>query len=149
MTNTKVGRMAVILALFLFGSTLTYAAEEAKPPAEAPKPAADEPKPLGPGLLSLDSSVGVVDQAIENAKSSVEKVLGIGISGFFDVGYQYSSNRPQRSPSISGRYFDKNHNKLIFNNFNLTLEKPEKDWGVGFKVVGDFGRTGELLREAT
>lgn len=137
----------VSLAFLLFSASFACAAEEAKPGGEAPK--AEEPKPLGPGVLSLDSSVGIVDKKIEDGKSAVEKILGISISGFFDVGYQYSSNHPQRSAFISGRYFDKDHNSVRFNNFNLTLEKPEKDWGVGFKVVGDFGRTGELLREAT
>lgn len=110
---------------------------------------ADDPKPLEPGLLSLDGSVGVVDKAIADGKSGVEKALGIGISGFFDTSYTYSSNHPRKSASISGRYFDKDHNKVVFNAFNLTIEKPEKDWGVGFKLVGDFGRSGELLREAT
>jgi hypothetical protein len=110
---------------------------------------ADDPKPLEPGLLSLDGSVGLVDKGIAEGKGNIEKALGLGISGFFDTSYTYSSNRPRRSPSISGRYFDKDHNKVVFNDFNLTIEKPEKDWGVGFKIVGDFGRTGELLREVT
>lgn len=114
------------------------------------KPAfADDPKPLAPGVLSLDGSVGVVDKAIEDGKGTVEKALGIGISGFFDTSYTYSSNHPKNPASISGRYFDKDHNKVVFNAFNLTIEKSEKDWGVGFKIVGDFGRSGELLREAT
>ena len=51
--------------------------------------------------------------------------------------------------NISGRYFDKDNNQFNVNNFHLALEKPEKDWGVGFKVSGDFGRYGELLHEAT
>jgi hypothetical protein len=77
--------------------------------------------------------------------------LGIAISGFFDWGYQWSSNRPgsRFENNISGRYFDRDHNKFQLNDFNLTIEKPEKDWGIGFKLVGDFGRSGELLREAT
>jgi Putative beta-barrel porin-2, OmpL-like. bbp2 len=137
----------VILTFLLFASTFTYAAEEAKPAGEEPK--SEEPKPLGPGVLSLDSTVGVADKSIESAKSIVEKTIRASISGFIDVGYQYSSNHPKDSPSISGRYFDKDHNSVRFNNFNLTIDKPEKDWGVGFHVVGDFGRTGELLREAT
>ena len=110
---------------------------------------ADEPKPLEPGLLSLDGSVGLLDQSIAEGKGNIEKALGLGISGFFDTSYTYSSNHPRKSATISGRYFDKDHNKVVFNAFNLTIEKPEKDWGVGFKIVGDFGRTGELLREAT
>jgi hypothetical protein len=40
-------------------------------------------------------------------------------------------------------------NKIDFNDFHIALDKPEKDWGVGFHLSGDFGRTGELLREAT
>jgi hypothetical protein len=110
---------------------------------------AQETKGLSPGVLSLDSSVGVLDKAIEDGKSSIEKALGISISGFLDTSYTYSTNYPRSLSNISGRYFDKDHNKVVFNTFNLTLEKPEKDWGVGFKVVGDFGRMAELLREAT
>ncbi len=106
-------------------------------------------KPLAPGLLGLDSSVGVLDKAIGDGKSAVEKALGIGIGGFLDTSYNWSSNHPKNPSNISGRYFDKDHDKVSFNYFNLTLEKPEKDWGVGFKVVGDFGRSAELLREVT
>jgi putative OmpL-like beta-barrel porin-2 len=101
------------------------------------------------GWLSLDSSVGVLDTKVEAGKSVLEKSLGISISGFFDAGYNWSSNHPSNPANITGRYFDKDYNKLTFNDFNLTVEKPEKDWGVGVKVVSDFGRTAELLREAT
>jgi hypothetical protein len=110
---------------------------------------AQEEKPLAPGWLSLDGSVGIIDKKVAAGKSALQDPLGINISGFFDTSYTWSSNHPKSPANISGRYFDKDHNKIVFNNFNLTLEKPEKDWGVGFKVVGDFGRTGELLREAT
>ena len=110
---------------------------------------AQEDKPLAPGWLSLDSSVGVLDNAIENGKTSIERAIGISISGFLDASYTWSSNHPRSPANITGRYFDKDQNKIVFNNFNLTLDKPEKHWGVGFHVVGDFGRTGELLREAT
>ena len=34
---------------------------------------ADDDKPLAPGVLSLDSSVGVADQGIANGKGSLEK----------------------------------------------------------------------------
>lgn len=110
---------------------------------------AEEAKGLDPGWLSLDGSVGLLDKKVEEGKGSLEKALRISISGFLDTSYTYSSNRPHSPSNISGRYFDKDHNKIVFNDFNLTLEKPEKDWGIGFKLVGDFGRTGELLREAT
>ena len=106
-------------------------------------------KPLGPGWLSLDSSVGVLDKNIADGKSNLEGTLGIGISGFLDTSYQWSSNHPKDPRNITGRYFDKDYNKLVFNNFHVAVEKPEKDWGVGFRLSGDFGRTGELLREAT
>jgi hypothetical protein len=132
--------------------TLVRAAEEQKPAAPEQKPAEPEEKPLGPGWLSLDCCVGPVDNAIGNAKGAVEKALGIGISGFFDVGWNFSTNHsrgPGRSTAISLRYFDQDQNKVVFNDFHLALDKPEKDWGVGFHISGDFGRTGELLREAT
>jgi len=110
-----------------------------------------EAQGLAAGWLGLDSSVGVVDKKIEEGKSSLEKALGISISGFLDTSYTWSSNRPRSAfdRDITGRYFDQDHNSLLFNDFNLTLEKPEKDWGVGLKAVADFGRTGELLREGT
>lgn len=110
-----------------------------------------EAQGLAPGWLGLEGSVGVVDKKIEEGKSGLEKALGISISGFFDASYTRTSNRPGNSfdRDISGRYFDQDHNAIVFNDFNLTLEKPEKDWGVGLKAVVDFGRTGELLREAT
>jgi hypothetical protein len=108
-----------------------------------------EDKPLAPGWLSLDSSVGAMDKGIGDGKGALEKAVGIAISGFLDSSYQWSSNHPKSPRNISGRYFDKDHNKVVFNDFHLAVEKPEKDWGVGFKISGDFGRTGELLREAT
>jgi hypothetical protein len=106
-------------------------------------------KPLGAGWLSLDNSVGVLDKRIADSKSALEGALGVGISGFLDTSYQWSSNHPKNPRNITGRYFDKDYNKLVFNNFHVAVEKPEKDWGVGFRLSGDFGRTGELLREAT
>jgi len=111
--------------------------------------AAEEEKPLAPGWLSLDSTVGLMDKAIANGKGAVEGALGIGISGYLDTSYTWSSNHPHSPANISGRYFDKDHNKVVFNDFHIAVDKPEKDWGVGFHISGDFGRTGELLREAT
>jgi hypothetical protein len=111
--------------------------------------AAEEEKPLAPGWLSLDNSVGLLDKTIADRKSDLQDSLGINISGYLDAGYNWSSNHPRNPRNISLRYFDKDHNKLVFNDFHIALEKPEKDWGVGFRVSGDFGRTGELLREAT
>lgn len=119
--------------------------------AQAAEPAAAEPadKPLEPGWLSLDCCVGVLDGKIADGKGALEKALGISISGYLDTGWTFSTNHPNNPANISGRYFDKDQNKLVFNDFNITLDKPEKDWGVGFHLSGDFGRTGELLREAT
>jgi hypothetical protein len=111
--------------------------------------AAEEEKPLPPGWLSLESSVGVLDRTIGDGKSALQNALGINISGYLDAGYNWSSNHPRNPRNISLRYFDKDHNKLVFNDFHVALEKPEQDWGVGFRISGDFGRTGELLREAT
>ena len=110
---------------------------------------AQEDKPLARGWLSLDSSVGALDNGIATGKGALEKALGIAISGFLDSSYTWSSNYPGSPSNISGRYFDKDHNKVTFNYFHVAVEKPEKDWGVGFKLSGDFGRGGELLREAT
>jgi hypothetical protein len=76
--------------------------------------------------MSLDSSVGLVDNAVANGKGSLEKALGIGISGFIDSGYIWSSNHPGNGANISGRYFDKDNNQVNVSNFHLALEKSEK-----------------------
>ena len=110
---------------------------------------AQDDKPLGPGWLSLDGSVGLLDKQIAESKGALEKALGLSMGGFLDTSYQWSSNKPSIPNDISGRYFDKDHNRWVFNYLHLYVEKPEKDWGVGFRVSGDFGRGGELLREAT
>ena len=110
---------------------------------------AQDDRPLAPGWLSLDGSVGLLDEQIAASKGALEKALGLNMGGFLDTSYTWSSNRPKRPSNITGRYFDKDHNKFVFNNLHLFVEKPEEDWGVGFRVSGDFGRTGELLREAT
>jgi hypothetical protein len=110
---------------------------------------AQEDKPLGPGWLSLDGSVGLLDNKIAEGKGALEKALGLSMGGFLDTSYTWSSNRPRSPSNITGRYFDKDHNKIVFNYLHLFVEKPEEDWGVGFRVSGDFGRGGELLREAT
>jgi len=111
--------------------------------------AAEEEKPLGQGWLSLDCCIGPLDNAIANGKDSLQKATGLNFGGFLDTSYTWSSNHPRSPYAISLRYFDKDQNKIVFNNFHIFVEKPEKDWGVGFRVSGDFGRTGELLREAT
>ncbi|HXG50979.1 MAG TPA: outer membrane beta-barrel protein [candidate division Zixibacteria bacterium] len=133
MTKTLVG------ALFLVGCVALVRGELY----------AQEDKPLGPGWLGLDGSVGLLDRKVAESKSAIERALGIGISGFLDTSYTWSSNHPRSPANISGRYFDKDHDKVVFNYLHLAVEKPEKDWGVGFRISGDFGRGGELLREAT
>ena len=55
---------------------------------------ADEDKPIGPGWLSLDSSVGLLDNKIAQSKGALEKALGITIGGFLDTSYTWSSNHP-------------------------------------------------------
>ncbi|HEX9787832.1 MAG TPA: hypothetical protein VGB09_07385, partial [Candidatus Binatia bacterium] len=42
-------------------------------------------KPLGPGWLSLDGSVGLMDKGIADAKGGLEKALGINVGGFLDT----------------------------------------------------------------
>lgn len=112
---------------------------------------AQDAKGLAPGWFSLDSTVGVVDKKIEEGKSAVEKALfGIKISGFWDVSYHYSFNNPiNGADDITGRAFQQDHNEINLDSFKLVVEKDEKDWGVGFRIDANFGRTAEFLREAT
>jgi hypothetical protein len=149
----KMKKALVVLLLALVSCAvpiiLVRAAEEPKPPATEQKPAEPAEKPLEPGWLSLDSTVGVADNWIALNKSALQDAIGINISGFLDSAYNWSSNHPGNPRNISGRIFNKDYNQIQFNNFNLTLDKPEKDWGVGIHVSGMFGREGALLREST
>jgi hypothetical protein len=141
--------LIMMLGSYVAPPLAVHAAEQQTPAPAEQKPAEPEEKPLGPGWLSLDCCVGPLDNAIANGKDAVQKALGIGISGFLDSAYNWSSNHPHNPANISGRIFNKDYNKVEFNNFNLTLDKPEKDWGVGFHLSGMFGREAELLREST
>jgi Putative beta-barrel porin-2, OmpL-like. bbp2 len=147
--NKRVMVLVLVLATCVLSVPRSRTADAQTPPAAEQKPAEPAEKPLGPGWLSLDCCVGPLDNAIANGKGALEKALGIGISGYLDTGYTWSSNHPGSPANISGRYFDKDYNKIEFNDFHIAIDKPEKDWGVGFHLSGDFGRTGELLREAT
>ncbi len=139
-----------VFSLLVFSLGPVYAAEPEQKPAE-PEQKAPEPaeKPLEPGWLSLDSSVGAADQWIALHKSSLESAIGLGISGYLDTSYQWGSDHPKSPAQMSGRYFDQDYNKIDWNDFHIEIDKPEKDWGVGFHLSGDFGLTGKLLRQAT
>ncbi|MGE5304371.1 MAG: outer membrane beta-barrel protein [Alphaproteobacteria bacterium] len=148
MKNSIVGFfcLVTIVMLLLAPANAQQTQQQPAPEQKLPEPAE---KPLAPGWLSLDSSVGVADRWIALQKSSIESALGIGISGYLDSSYQWGSNHPHNPAQMSGRYFDQDYNKIDWNDFHIELDKPEKDWGVGFHLSGDFGLTGKLLRQAT
>src|ERR1043165_9004218 len=101
MFTAKLLRAVFILTL-IAAPAVSYAADQAPPPAGAPAPAPEGPKPLSPGLLGLEPIIGPVDDAVDNAKAAISKAIGIDVSGFLDVGYQYSSNHPRDSRYITG-----------------------------------------------
>ncbi len=141
--------VCLMLVLPVVPANAQQAQQQAAPEQKPPEPAE---KPLAPGWLSLDSSVGLLDAKIADGKGALQNALfGINISGFFDTSWTFSTNHPGSlfAHNITGRYFDMDNNQIVFNDFNMTLDKPEKDWGVGFHLSGDFGRMAELLREAT
>ena len=85
-----------------------------------------ETQGLGPGWLSLDSSVGKLDTSIQNGKSKLENYMfGFKLSGFLDTSYTWSSNYPD--PDISIRVFDIDQNKIVFIDFNITLDRAVAD----------------------
>ena len=120
----RLAPLLLVLASYAGWVTLVQAAEEPKPAAAETKSAEPADKPLEPGWLSLDCCVGPLDSAIANGKGALEKALGIAISGFFDTSYTWSSNHPDSPSNISGRYFDKDYNKVVFNYFHIAVEKP-------------------------
>ena len=142
-------RAIIFSVLFLaLGSITAQEPQQQKPPEEQ-KPAEPAEKPLEPGWFSLDCCIGVIDAKIAEGKGVVQDALGIGIAGYLETTYVWGSRHPKDPSFLSGRYFYEDFNKMQFNDFHIALSKPEKDWGVGFQLSGDFGRTGQLLREAT
>jgi len=119
--------LLILLGSYVLPPMAVHAAEEQKPAPAEQKPAEPEEKPLGPGWLSLDCCVGPLDNAIANGKGALEKAVGIGISGYLDTGWTFSTNHPSHPANISLRVFDKDQNKIEFNALNITLDKPEKD----------------------
>ncbi len=141
--------LLLVLASYVLPVAYVQAAEEPTPAPTEQKPAEPVEKPLEPGWLSLDSSVGVMDNWIQLNKSALEGAIGIGISGFLETTYNWGNRHPKDPSNISGRYFYQDYNSVQFNDFHIALDKPEKDWGVGFHLSADFGRTGALLGDAT
>ena len=126
----KKGTLVVwwLLSILILTFRPVYAAESEQKPAPEQKPPEPAEKPLGPGWLSLDSTVGVIDSKIADGKTALQNALfGIGISGYLDTGYTWASTHPHKPANISGRYFDKDYNKIEFNDFHIALDKPEKD----------------------
>ena len=143
-----VGAIIFSVLFLALGSITAQEPQQQKPPEEQ-KPAEPTEKPLEPGWFSLDCCIGVIDAKIAEGKGVVQDALGIGIAGYLETTYVWGSRHPQDPSFLSGRYFYEDFNKMQFNDFHIALSKPEKDWGVGFQLSGDFGRTGQLLREAT
>ncbi len=56
---------------------------------------AQDDKPLGPGWLSLDGSVGRLDNKIADGKGSLEKALGLTMGGILGYELYWSSNHPK------------------------------------------------------
>src|SRR6201987_4141097 len=119
--NRRMQVLVWLLSGFVLLVRPDYAQQEQKPaphqtPAQAEqKPAEPAEKPLGPGWLSLDCCVGVVDKWIADNKAKGQDALGIGISGYIDVGYTWATTHPGSPASISLRVFDKDYNRVQFN----------------------------------
>lgn len=153
---------AMLAAAWLYAALGANAVSGGEPPtmtkeAEAQGKAIEvEPdmEKLPPGWLSLDSSVGVVDYQVQKTKKQIERALFGGqmqLSGFLQTTYTVATSHPKDPSDISIRSFILDNNKITFNAFNLTLERPlpDGDWGFGLKLSMLAGRTAELLREAT
>src|SRR5229473_2112949 len=102
----KRGTLALIwlLSILILLLRPVHAQQEQKPAEPAQKPAEPEEKPLGPGWLSLDCCVGVLDKAIADGKSKVQDLLGIGISGYIDTSWTWATTHPGNPANITGRY---------------------------------------------
>ena len=112
--------MLWLLSILILPLRPVYAAEpEQKPSPTEQKPAEPAEKPLEPGWLSLDSSVGVADRWIALNKAAVEGAIGIGISGYLDTTYTWSSNLPENPPESAVGYFYGDQNKVNFNSFHI------------------------------
>ncbi len=124
----RISIFVLVCVMLLLPVAGLHAQQAQQPPAPEQKPAEPAEKPLGPGWLSLDSSVGVLDAKIADGKVALQNALwGINISGFFDTSWTFSTNHPGSlfAHNITGRYFDQDNNQIVFNDFNITLDKPE------------------------
>src|SRR5258708_33888967 len=94
--------LLILLGSYVLPPMAVHGAEEQKPAPAEQKPAVPEEKPLGPGWLSLDCCVGVLDGKIADGKGAVEKALGIGIGGWFVTRDTLSVNYSTSPPPTNG-----------------------------------------------
>lgn len=133
----------VLMCAFVLGAEPPTMTKEAEAQGEAVEVEPDMEK-LPPGWLSLDSSVGVLDYQVQKAKKKIEQSLFGGqmqLSGFLQTTYTTATTHPNSPANISIRSFFLDQNKLQFNAFNLTLERPlpDGDWGAD-QLAGNFDK---------
>src|SRR5207237_9498088 len=99
----KKGTLVVwwLLSILILTFRPVYAAEpEEKPPEPAEKP-------LGPGWLSVDGSVGLLDKAIADGNGRLLDARGNGMRELLDSGYSCIYNHTIHPANVSGRVIDK------------------------------------------
>ncbi len=145
MVSRKVVAAVGLVAMSLFSKTAR--AEEAIPLAdeltlERPAYLADAPTPPEKPLASLMKQYGM----------NSEKLFGFNIYGFVEGSYTASFNNPPGN-FITGRVFDVDHEEVLLNQVDLSIEKvldcaacaKENRWDVGGKVEVIYGADARFI----
>jgi len=93
---------------------------------------ATPPKPLM-GLLDATGIGKPLDDA------------GISIGGFIDAGYTVSDNGDKASVPLAGRFFDTKNNRIVFDQFDLFVDRPVDYGKAATNHTFDIGGHAEMV----
>lgn len=110
-----------------------------------------------PGLTagaetSVQDRLDALEKKVEAQGRGVAAALGIDIHGLVAIDYMYNMNNPKAPGDYSdnsGRVFDTDSNSFTVNQANLRFSRERENEDFGFVTSLDFGKTADVVREAT
>ena len=115
------------------------------------------PATAGAPPATIGQHVSAVEKDLGDIKKNLSDNLGVHIHGLVDGQYDYNLNEPNTAGTALAptggrvnqlRTFDVDANSFTFQQFNLHIDRTSEG-GVGFVTDLNFGKTAEVLRNAT
>jgi hypothetical protein len=99
---------------------------------------------------SVSQRIDAIENQVKEAEQTIAEKLGIDFHALLAVDYLYNFNSPPSSPGLnSARVFDNDANSFTVNDAALFISRDKPDENLGFMVDVDFGKTGQVVDNAT